>query len=68
EANRVLIEEDKRRRNTAASARFRSRKEQREAALETSAKEMTSRIREPEQENSRLRTEKCSSFYGCLLR
>ncbi|KAE8235093.1 hypothetical protein A4X13_0g9614, partial [Tilletia indica] len=46
EANRVLIEEDKRRRNTAASARFRIKKKQREAALETSAKEMTSRIRE----------------------
>ncbi|KAG2188988.1 hypothetical protein INT44_004130 [Umbelopsis vinacea] len=33
--------EDKRRRNTMASARFRQRKKLREAALETTAKEMT---------------------------
>ncbi|KAF2430651.1 hypothetical protein EJ08DRAFT_563690, partial [Tothia fuscella] len=33
--------EDKRRRNTAASARFRIKKKQREQALEKTAKEMT---------------------------
>lgn len=38
---RVAAEEDKRRRNTAASARFRIKKKQREQALEKSAKEMT---------------------------
>lgn len=36
-------EEDKRRRNTAASARFRVKKKQREQALEKTAKEMTDR-------------------------
>jgi hypothetical protein len=41
EAARVAAEEDKRRRNTAASARFRIKKKQREQALEASAKEMT---------------------------
>jgi hypothetical protein len=41
EAARVAAEEDKRRRNTAASARFRIKKKQREQALEKSAKEMT---------------------------
>jgi len=38
---RVAAEEDKRRRNTAASARFRIKKKQREQALEKNAKEMT---------------------------
>lgn len=37
-------EEDKRRRNTAASARFRVKKKQREQALEKTAKEMTDRV------------------------
>lgn len=41
EAARIAAEEDKRRRNTAASARFRIKKKQREQALEKSAKEMT---------------------------
>jgi len=41
EAARVAAEEDKRRRNTAASARFRIKKKQREQALEKTAKEMT---------------------------
>lgn len=40
---RVAAEEDKRRRNTAASARFRVKKKQREQALEKTAKEMTER-------------------------
>ncbi|OAD03295.1 basic-leucine zipper transcription factor, partial [Mucor lusitanicus CBS 277.49] len=35
------IEEDKRKRNTAASARFRMKKKLREQALEQTAKEMT---------------------------
>lgn len=39
EAARLAAEEDKRRRNTAASARFRVKKKQREQALETSVKE-----------------------------
>lgn len=38
---RMAAEEDKRRRNTAASARFRIKKKQREQALEKTAKEMT---------------------------
>ncbi|OKL59050.1 hypothetical protein UA08_05747 [Talaromyces atroroseus] len=39
EAARIAAEEDKRRRNTAASARFRVKKKQREQALEKSVKE-----------------------------
>ena len=42
--SRVAAEEDKRRRNTAASARFRVKKKQREQALEQTAKEMTDRV------------------------
>ncbi|CAO1634284.1 unnamed protein product [Sympodiomycopsis kandeliae] len=57
EANRVAIEEDKRRRNTAASARFRIKKKQREQALEQAAKELEQRVRDLEDENSRLNTE-----------
>ncbi|KAI9833466.1 MAG: hypothetical protein M1819_003624 [Sarea resinae] len=41
DASRHAAEEDKRRRNTAASARFRVKKKQREQALEKTAKEMT---------------------------
>ncbi|KAJ5529981.1 hypothetical protein N7527_003374 [Penicillium freii] len=41
EASRHMAEEDKRRRNTAASARFRVKKKQREAALEQTVKETT---------------------------
>jgi len=44
EASRVAAEEDKRRRNTAASARFRVKKKQREQAMEKTAKEMTDRV------------------------
>lgn len=44
EAARDAAEEDKRRRNTAASARFRVKKKQREAALEKSAKDMSDRV------------------------
>jgi hypothetical protein len=41
---RIAAEEDKRRRNTAASARFRVKKKLREQALEKSAKEMTEKM------------------------
>ncbi|KAJ6441905.1 regulatory protein cys-3 [Purpureocillium lavendulum] len=57
EASRVAAEEDKRRRNTAASARFRIKKKQREQALEKSAKEMTDRITSLEGKVSQLETE-----------
>lgn len=42
---RIAAEEDKRRRNTAASARFRVKKKEREQALEKSAKEMTDKVK-----------------------
>ena len=58
----VSAEEDKRRRNTAASARFRVKKKQREQQMEKTAKEMTdrcnkleSRISELEKENRLLK-------------
>jgi len=44
EASRLAAEEDKRRRNTAASARFRVKKKQREQAMEKTAKDMTDRV------------------------
>lgn len=44
EASRVAAEEDKRRRNTAASARFRVKKKQREQALEKATKDMTDKV------------------------
>jgi len=44
DASRLAAEEDKRRRNTAASARFRVKKKQREQALERSAKEMADKV------------------------
>lgn len=40
----ISAEEDKRRRNTAASARFRVKKKQREQAMEKTAKEMTDKV------------------------
>jgi hypothetical protein len=49
--------EDKRRRNTAASARFRLKKKEREAALETKAKELEGRVNELERECEGLRRE-----------
>ncbi|GAA5821290.1 hypothetical protein JCM11251_004555 [Rhodosporidiobolus azoricus] len=55
--NALAIEEDKRRRNTAASARFRVKKKQREAALEQSAKELRDRVAALEKEVETLRTE-----------
>ncbi|RUS13428.1 hypothetical protein BC937DRAFT_95350, partial [Endogone sp. FLAS-F59071] len=55
--SKLAAEEDKRRRNTAASARFRVKKKQREQALERTAREMTTkadmlgdRVRELEME------------------
>jgi hypothetical protein len=49
--------EDKRRRNTAASARFRLKKKEREAALEGKAKELESKANELEKECKDLRRE-----------
>jgi len=49
--------EDKRRRNTAASARFRLKKKEREAALERRAKELDERVVELERECEALRRE-----------
>ncbi|KAI9236514.1 MAG: hypothetical protein BYD32DRAFT_347803, partial [Podila humilis] len=40
---KVAVEEDKRKRNTAASARFRQKKKLREQALEQTAREQTLR-------------------------
>lgn len=57
EASRVAAEEDKRRRNTAASARFRVKKKQREAALEKSAKEMSDKVSSLEAKITQLETE-----------
>ncbi|OQE91958.1 hypothetical protein PENNAL_c0008G10850 [Penicillium nalgiovense] len=62
EASRQMAEEDKRRRNTAASARFRVKKKQREAALEQTVKEtnekndiLEARVSQLELENHWLR-------------
>jgi hypothetical protein len=49
--------EDKRRRNTAASARFRAKKKEREAALEKRSKELEGRVSELERECESLRRE-----------
>lgn len=58
----MAAEEDKRRRNTAASARFRIKKKQREQALERTVKEATeknaaleARVQELERENKWLK-------------
>ena len=48
DASRMAAEEDKRRRNTAASARFRVKKKQREQALEKDNKEMKERVQQLE--------------------
>ena len=57
EASRLAAEEDKRRRNTAASARFRIKKKQREQALEQSAKEMQDKVSALEGRINQLETE-----------
>lgn len=57
DASRVAAEEDKRRRNTAASARFRVKKKQREQALERSAKEMSDKVAALEGRINQLETE-----------
>lgn len=57
EANRVAIEEDKRRRNTAASARFRVKKKQREAALEAHTKALEDQVSDLRDELDKLRNE-----------
>jgi Basic region leucine zipper len=53
----VTPSEDKRRRNTAASARFRLKKKEREAALEKRAKELEVKVNELERECEGLRRE-----------
>lgn len=57
EASRLAADEDKRRRNTAASARFRVKKKQREQALERTSKEMLDRCTALEQRIDQLETE-----------
>lgn len=57
DASRIAAEEDKRRRNTAASARFRVKKKQREQALERSAKEMNDKVQALEGRINQLETE-----------
>jgi len=57
DASRHAAEEDKRRRNTAASARFRVKKKQREQALEKSAKEMNEKVSGLESKVAQLETE-----------
>ncbi|KAJ6257162.1 hypothetical protein Dda_8048 [Drechslerella dactyloides] len=46
EASRLAADEDKRRRNTAASARFRVKKKQREQALEQHSKDLETKVQE----------------------
>ncbi|TCD67871.1 hypothetical protein EIP91_011869 [Steccherinum ochraceum] len=53
----MTASEDKRRRNTAASARFRLKKKEREAALEKKAKELEVKVGELEKECEALRRE-----------
>ena len=57
EDSRLAAEEDKRRRNTAASARFRVKKKQREQALEKQTKEMTDKVQHLESRVQQLEME-----------
>ena len=57
EISRLAAEEDKRKRNTAASARFRIKKKKREQALEQSAKEMSEKVTMLESRIQALETE-----------
>ena len=54
---RVAAEEDKRRRNTAASARFRVKKKQREQAMERTAKDLNDKNSHLEQKLGQLQVE-----------
>ena len=56
-SNPLTAAEEKRRRNTAASARFRLKKKEREAALEGRTKELETKVRELERECEGLRRE-----------
>ncbi|WVR04737.1 hypothetical protein IAU60_001748 [Kwoniella sp. DSM 27419] len=56
-AGQVEIEEDKRRRNTEASARFRAKKKEREQALEQRAKELEAQLAALQSENTSLENE-----------
>ncbi|WWC59581.1 uncharacterized protein I303_102138 [Kwoniella dejecticola CBS 10117] len=56
-APQVEIEEDKRRRNTEASARFRAKKKEREQALERRAKDLEAQLAALQAENSSLENE-----------
>jgi hypothetical protein len=56
-SNPLTAAEDKRRRNTAASACFRLKKKEREAALEGKAKELETKVTELERECEGLRRE-----------
>ena len=57
EQSRFAAEEDKRRRNTAASARFRVKKKQREQALEKQSKEMSDKVLQLENKVQQLEME-----------
>ncbi|KAL8901023.1 MAG: hypothetical protein Q9207_005402 [Kuettlingeria erythrocarpa] len=57
EPSRLAAEEDKRRRNTAASARFRVKKKQREQALEKTAKELNDKTAQLEHKIEQLETQ-----------
>ncbi|KAF1830600.1 hypothetical protein BDW02DRAFT_93196 [Decorospora gaudefroyi] len=57
ESARIAAEEDKRRRNTAASARFRVKKKERERALEQSQKEAAEKVAKLEATIQQLQTE-----------
>ncbi|ORY56084.1 uncharacterized protein BCR38DRAFT_490747 [Pseudomassariella vexata] len=55
--SRLAAEEDKRRRNTAASARFRVKKKAREAALETTNKQLNDEVSQMKNRITHLETE-----------
>lgn len=57
ESARMAADEDKRRRNTAASARFRIKKKQRDAAIEKAAKDMADKVLNLEKKITMLETE-----------
>lgn len=57
DSSRMAAEEDKRRRNTAASARFRVKKKQREQALEKQTKELSDKMQALENKVQQLETE-----------